>query len=117
MLRKLFFVVCLLVVAASSAQAQSPTHSMSGTIVSEGCQYFAGLNPDWTCWITFEESGGQTFSVEVEGQAIGQAGLMGASLPRKAYVLYTLVPAGIDYLRGIVRTQVRGYYIVDAGPA
>lgn len=109
----------LLCLAAPPARAQSATHTLYGTITHQSCQYYPGLSPDWTCWVTVQEDGGQTLTVELleDSQAIGQAGQMGPNLPRRASLYYVLRQAGIDFARGIVRSQVRVFYIVDSGPA
>lgn len=110
-------VLCL----ALPAEAQSTaTHTMYATVLSQGCTYYPLLTPDWTCWVTVQEFGSEhVFTVELleDSQALGQVGQMAPSLPRKAFLYYVLRPAGIDYLRGIVRSQVRVYFVIDAGPA
>lgn len=113
MLRKLIMLFVLVAITTGgrvSAQELN-RHSLVGTMTAQSCQYFP-TTADWLCWITVRETDTEKdIVIEVQGEAIGQAGQLGSSLPRNVIVKFVLEVGGIDFLRGVVRSQARGYYI------
>lgn len=116
-----------------SAQSDQNLHTLIGTMDSCGCSCFpitptpiSGPTCDWICHAQFTVAAppphfdGQaptSVNVELVEQAIGQCGAIQSTLPRKVQLLFWLQQHGIDYVHGLVRSPIQGYYTINLGPA
>lgn len=131
--------VFALLLCAVAASADSNLHTLAGTMDSCSCEFYPvpggppcgtpedpfAICGDWICRAHFvvaapsphwDEETPAFINAEIVEQAIGQCGAMHASLPRKVQMLFWLEAHGIDFVHGgIVRSPIRGYYLVDQG--
>lgn len=126
--------LCPLGITDAAAQVQDQNlHTLVGTMDSCGCTCFtitpppaSGPTCDWICHAHFvvaapsphwDECNPAFINAEIVEQSLGQCNAMQPTLPRKVQMLYWLEAHGYDFVHGLIRSPIRGYYLTDLGPA
>lgn len=105
----------------STVHGDENLHQLKGTLTACWCDYYPGTG-DWLCWANFSVTAPSqyfaddptTVLVEIRGQALGQCSTLQNSLPESnVRMLFWLEAAGTDYVHGVIRSPVKGYYLID----